>query len=143
MLPQMLHSWYVVVLLLPGVAEVLWGRRLSWLLRRTMRRLDPTIDLLPWGPELSANARHGLNLYRANIPARLHQRLPWRTSLPVQLVLATRDSFVTPASYDGLEARCRNLSRVQVDEGHWLPRARPEEFADLVADFVRRQSRAG
>jgi pimeloyl-ACP methyl ester carboxylesterase len=53
-------------------------------------------------------------------------------------VVATRDGFVLPRSLEGLEARCRDLTRVEVDEGHWVPRARPEEFADLVAGFVRR-----
>ena len=47
--------------------------------------------------------------------------VPWRTSLPVQLVLLLRDPFVTPGALDGLEARCRNLTRVEVDSGHWLP----------------------
>ncbi len=62
----------------------------------------------------------------------------WRTSVPVQLVVATRDPWVTPRAVAGMEARCRRLSRVEVDEGHWLPRARPAEFAGLVAGFVRR-----
>lgn len=137
MLPQLLHSWYVGVFLVPGIAELLWTR-LPWLVRRLGRRLDPTIDLLPWGPDLVANARSGLNLYRANLPRRLREPLPWRTSLPVQLVVATRDAFVTPATYAGLEARCRDLHRVEVEDGHWLPRARPEELAALVTAFVRR-----
>jgi hypothetical protein len=53
-------------------------------------------------------------------------------------VVATRDPWVTARAVDGLEARCRRLSRVDVDEGHWLPRTRPAEFAGLVAGFVRR-----
>jgi pimeloyl-ACP methyl ester carboxylesterase len=84
------------------------------------------------------NTSHSIELYRANVLPRLRNPLPWRTSLPVQLVVATRDGFVLPRSLEGLEARCRDLTRVEVDEGHWVPRARPEEFADLVAGFVRR-----
>jgi pimeloyl-ACP methyl ester carboxylesterase len=98
------------------------------------------MSLLAWGPEVSANARHSVNLYRANIRQHLRRPIAWRTSVPVQLVIATRDPWVTPRAVSGMEARCRRLSTVEVDEGHWLPRTRPTEFADLVAGFVRRHS---
>ncbi|MCW2821161.1 MAG: hypothetical protein JWR64_956 [Marmoricola sp.] len=137
MLPQTVHSWYVWMFLVPWLPERIW-RHGQGLLRPAMSRLDPTIADLPWGREVEENTSHSIELYRANVLPRLRNPLPWRTSLPVQLVVATRDGFVLPRSLEGLEARCRDLTRVEVDEGHWVPRARPEEFADLVAGFVRR-----
>lgn len=134
LLPQVLHSWYVWLFLVPGLPELLW--RGNHRLRPLLRRLDPTIDLLPWGPEVAANARHSVNLYRANVVRQLRAPVSWRTSIPVQLVVATRDPWVTPRSVAGLEARCRDLTRVEVDAGHWVPRARPEEFATLVVAFI-------
>ncbi len=139
LLPQVLSSWYVWLFLMPWLPEVLWSHA-QWLVRRSARRLDPTIDLLPWGPDLRHNTRHSLNLYRANVVPGLRRPLPWRTSIPVLLVVATRDAWVAPVAVAGLEARCRDLTREEVDEGHWLPRARPEEFAALVATFVRRRA---
>jgi pimeloyl-ACP methyl ester carboxylesterase len=139
MLPQTLHSWYIWLFLMPWLPEQMWTH-FQWLVRRMGRRLDPTLDLLPWGHDVRRNARHSLNIYRANVVARLRHPLPWRTSIPVQLVVATKDAWLTPAAVSGLDARCRNLTRVDVDEGHWLPRARPVEFAGLVAAFVRRHS---
>ena len=136
MLPQTLHSWYVWLFLLPWLPELMWTRS-QWLTRRLARRLDPTVDLLPWGPELSRNAVLSLNIYRANVLRRLRLPLAWRTSVPVLLVVALRDAWIAPVAVSGLEARCRDLTRVEVDCGHWLPRARPAEFADLVASFVR------
>jgi pimeloyl-ACP methyl ester carboxylesterase len=135
MLPQVLHSWYVWMFLLPWLPELTWrfGQRSMGPL---LRRLDPTTGLLPWGREAAANAVPSVELYRANVLPRLRRPLPWRTSVPVQLVVATRDGFVTPRTLDHLDARCRDLTRVEVDEGHWLPRARPEDFAALVRDFV-------
>ncbi len=135
LLPQVWHSWYVWLFLVPALPELAW--RLPWLFR-PLRLLDPTMDRLAWGPEVSENARHSVNLYRANVLQNLRRPVAWRTSVPVQLVVATRDPWVTPRAVAGLEARCRRLSRVDVDEGHWLPRTRPEEFAGLVARFVRR-----
>ena len=67
---------------------------------------------------------------------RLRDPLPWRTSIPVLVLIARRDPWVTPRAVSGLEARCRNLTYVEVDAGHWWPRSRPEEFARLVTEFV-------
>jgi pimeloyl-ACP methyl ester carboxylesterase len=136
MVPQTLHSWYVWLFLLPGLAE-LASSRPSRGLRPVLRRLDPTVDLLPPDEELVPNTTLSVNLYRANVVQRLRRPRAWRTSVPVLLVVALRDGFVTPRSVDGLEARCRDLTRIEVDEGHWLPRARPEELARIVAGFVR------
>lgn len=136
MTPQTLHSWYVWLFLVPGLPE-LASRRRPAQLRPVLRRLDPTVDLLPPDEELLPDLSPSVNLYRANVVRRLHRPRAWRTSVPVQLVVATRDGFVTPRALEGMEARCRSLTRVEVDEGHWLPRARPEELAALVTDFVR------
>ena len=134
-LPQLLHSWYVWFFLLPRLPELSW-RWSQRTMRPLLRRLDPTTDLLPWGHEVAANATQAIELYRANVLPRLRRPVPWRTSLPVQLVIASRDAFVLPSSLDGLEARCRDLTRVEVDQGHWFVAAEPERFAALVADFV-------
>ncbi len=139
MLPQVLRSWYVWLFLLPGLPEFTW-RRLQRLMRPLLRRLDPTIDLLPWGREVAANATGSIELYRANVLPRMRNPLPWRTSIPVQLVICSEDAFVTPRTVAHLEARCRHLVRVEVDSGHWLPRARPQDFAALLSGYVDRTS---
>ena len=137
MLPQALRSWYVWLFLLPWLPEKLWAY-FQKPMHALARRFDPTIDLLPWGPDVRRNATRSIDLYRANVVPRLRRPVPWRTSLPVLVVIATRDAALGPGTLSGLEARCRELTRVDVDEGHHLPRARPAEFADLLASFVRR-----
>lgn len=134
LLPQLLHSWYVWLFLVPRLPEIAWNANRR--LRPLLRRLDPTIDLLPWGLQVASNSRHSVNLYRANVVRQLRAPLAWRTSVPVQLIVATRDPWVLPVSVAGLEARCRDLTRVEIEAGHWLPRSRPEEFAELVVAFV-------
>jgi len=136
MMPQYLHSWYILLFLVPGLPELSWTRG-QWSNRRLARRLDPTIDLLPWGRETADNATGSIELYRANVLSRMGRPHPWRTSLPIQLVQLLRDPFISKQSLEGLEARCRDLTRVEVDSGHWLPRADPERLADLVATFAR------
>ena len=60
--------------------------------------------------------------------------------MPVLLIVATRDFWLAPRSVAGLEARCRDLTRVEVDDGHWWPRSRPEECARMVTAFVQDHS---
>ena len=139
MLPQVMHSWYVWMFQLPWVPGFSW-RRMQPQIRRTIRRVDPTADLLDWGPRLAGNAEFSVNLYRANVLQRLARPRAWRTSVPVRLLIATKDAFVTQAAVAGMRARCRDLDEVEIDEGHWLPRARPEEFASHVTEWVRTHS---
>ncbi len=136
MLPQFLRSWYVWLFQIPWLPEMVW-RHLQGFARGSARRIDPTIELLPWGKEVRHNAERTIDLYRANVIPRLREPLPWRTSVPVLLVIALRDGWVSPRSVAGLEARCRDLTRVEIDAGHWLPRAEPQEFARVVTEFVR------
>ena len=137
MLPQLLHSWYVWFFLLPRLPELTW-RRGQRLLLPLLRRIDPTLSRLDWGPGVAHDAVPALEIYRANVVRRLRgPAAAWRTSLPVLLVVALRDGFVLPLSTDGLEERCHDLTRVELDEGHWVPRARPEELAALVTEHVR------
>jgi pimeloyl-ACP methyl ester carboxylesterase len=135
MLPQLAHSWYIGFFLLPRLPELSF-RFGQWGNRRLMRRLDPTIEELPWGADVAQNAIGSIELYRANVRPRLARPVPWRTSLPIQLLLLQRDAFVIPRALDGLEARCRDLTRVEVDSGHWLPRTDPRGMAGLIQEFV-------
>lgn len=136
LLRQAVHSWYVWLFLLPALPELTW-RRLQVVLRPLVARLDPTISELPWGRTVARNAVPSVNLYRANVLPTLRHPKPWRTNVPVRLVIARTDGFVTPRSLEGLQARCRRLSRVDVDAGHWHVRTRPEDFAAQVEEQVR------
>ncbi len=135
MVPQLVHSLYVLVFLLPLLPE-LSLRHAQGLPRRIFSALDPTAHLLPWGREVRHNAELAINLYRAN-RSRLGYALPWRTSTPVLLVVPLHDGFISRRALEHLDARCRDLTTVEVDSGHWVPRARPVELAGLVTDFVR------
>ena len=131
-----LHSWYVWLFHVPRLPEWLWTRQ-PWWLRRLIRVLDDTTSLLDWGPGVAANARPGLELYRHNVTRRLRAPRDWRSDVPTLLLVATDDPWISPASLTGLDRHVADLRRVEVDEGHWLPRVRPAWVADQVADQVR------
>lgn len=134
LLPQLVHSWYAYVFCLPRLPELLWGPG-QGLLRRLGERLDPTAHLLRWGPELGRAATPGLALYRRNLRRRPSS---WRSDVPVQAVLGRHDTFIHPVSLDGLEARCSDYARVDLETGHWVPRSEPGLLAELVVEHVQR-----
>ena len=58
------------------------------------------------------------------------------TDLPVLLVVPTRDKYVSPAFTADLERFASDLTRVEIDAGHWVQRSHPDELADAIDQFV-------
>lgn len=81
---------------------------------------------------------NGLNLYRANMPAPVlapTAQLP-HTRVPVQVLAARQDYFVTPAlqRFTGsIPARSRV---VPIEGGHWVVSSRPDVVARLTGEWV-------
>lgn len=127
---QLLHSWYVAAFQLPFVPELVFsrlgGRIRAGLEKR--QRLDGHWDDETFG----ADARNGLNLYRAN-------RLDFRrstTAVPVQLIVPTKDAFITPALFDDVETFAPDLRRLDVVANHWVVQTQPQMVAGAVRTFV-------
>jgi pimeloyl-ACP methyl ester carboxylesterase len=128
-LGQLAHSWYVYAFHVPVLPEQFLRGYVWWLRRRATEpgRVADTLE---------RDARNGLELYRANIFHREPVPGGPRTSLPVQLVVALRDPFVTPSFVRDVGRFATDLTRSDVDAGHWVVRTHPEVLARLVADFA-------
>jgi pimeloyl-ACP methyl ester carboxylesterase len=126
---QLLHSWYVGVFQLPVVPELVFSR----LGGRVRAVLAKTQQSDHWDDEtFRSDARNGVNLYRAN-------RLDFRrstTAVPVQLIVPTKDAFVTPALFDDIESIAPDLRRLDVVAHHWVVRTQPHWVADAVRSFI-------
>ena len=73
---------------------------------RSIGRLDPTSEGAALGPRASGtNTRHSIDLYRANVLPRLREPLPWRTSIPVQVLVATPRLLGDPARGERVSRR--------------------------------------
>lgn len=135
---QALHSWYVLAFQVPLLPELA--------LRRLLRTPAAARRFLGSGHAVDTAVRdavHGLGLYRANIGGATGGGVDLRTSLPVQLIVPLRDAFLTPAVYDDLPRYCTDLTRHDIDAGHWVQHSHPDEIAALVAEFVLRQRQDG
>jgi len=132
------RSWYVCALRVPRVPEALWrgplGRR--W---PAIRRAQEGLALADDRPSetLPEDAANGAWLYRANVRERLRRPRPDRVAtVPVQLIVPTRDPYLSPHLYDGHDRWAPVLRRRTVAAGHWLPLTRPDQLADWIGEFV-------
>ncbi len=127
---QLVHSWYIAAFQVPFVPELVFSRlggRIRAVLERR-ERLDGHWD----DDGFREDARRGVNLYRAN-------RLDFRrstTTVPVQLIVPTKDAYVTPAMFDDVETFAPDLRRLDVVANHWVVQTQPHLVADAVRAFV-------
>jgi pimeloyl-ACP methyl ester carboxylesterase len=133
---QTASSSYIYFFLLPRLPEAVLPRagRLLWphFLKATEGLSAPrTAATLP--EDMVA----GVRLYRANMLQRLLHPNPRRSPVPLQLVVNTRDIAMTPAMFEAAADWTVDLTRVDLDRGHWLPVSDPQLVADLVTSFVR------
>ncbi|MDQ1391198.1 MAG: hypothetical protein QOF30_175 [Acidimicrobiaceae bacterium] len=133
---QQLRSWYIVAFHLPG-ARAVWraglGRRWPQILQK-VEKVAPS-DSYP-AATIAVDGAQGVGLYRANFRNRITSPDPRATTVPVQVIVATKDHYVSPAMSEGLERWTERLWRTEVEAGHWLPRTHPALVAEYVAELV-------
>ena len=131
---QSIKSWYVYFFQLPWLPEVLWRKVLGRHWPSLMRWLEDTV-IEPRASQAEDGA-NGVNLYRANMLARVMRPRERFAHAPVLLLVATQDHFVSPALMVGLARWVPQLTRREVKAGHWVTVKHPELFAEAVREFV-------
>jgi pimeloyl-ACP methyl ester carboxylesterase len=129
-LSQLRHSWYVYAFQVPVVPELVLRRCAPAMMRRAAPGRTDFADTLP------SDAVNGLELYRANVFS--HATAPGgaRTSLPVQLVVPLRDAFITAPLVGNVSRFAPDLTRVDIDAGHWVNQSHPDELSAAIDEFV-------
>jgi pimeloyl-ACP methyl ester carboxylesterase len=122
LLRQAARSWYVAAFQAPVLPELAMAGLLRFRHAPTSARRD---------------ARNGLNIYRANRHRPPGERTPLQTDVPVQLIVPLKDRFLIPPVYDDLPLWCSNLTRHDIDAGHWVMRTHPDSVAEWIAGHVR------
>jgi pimeloyl-ACP methyl ester carboxylesterase len=128
---QAARMWYISALHVPAVPELILSRAL-----RSPARAERLLGARPAAPTVAQDARNGLGLYRANLRPGMRPRHPLRTDVPVQLIVPTHDRFVTPPVFDDLPQYCSDLTRHDIEAGHWVMRRQPDEVAAMIRAFV-------
>ena len=124
---QLRSSWYIAFFRLPLLPELAWR---AGLIQRVLARVDGA------GTPTEANGVNGLQLYRANIMARL-AALPARTTdVPVQVLAPQRDPFVSLSLQTDIARWVPNLAVRKLPAGHWLPRTHPHAVARCASELI-------
>ena len=88
-------------------------------------------------PSFVSDAANGMKIYRANFPRVLGGAdRDHRITVPVQLLVNTRDVFVRPYVYDDTPRWVARLWRRDIRAGHWSPLSRPRVIAAAVSEFI-------
>ncbi|MEU8342632.1 SDR family oxidoreductase [Spirillospora sp. NPDC048832] len=134
---QGLRSWYIYAFQTPVLPELLWLAGMTRPFNRALA-LGEGVPPRPGHPArtMARDAAAGVSLYRANMLRRLRGPRERRTDVPTQVVVPTRDLFVSPHLVGGLGERVPNLSLRPVAAGHWVPRSHPGLVARCVAEHV-------
>jgi len=131
---QLIRSWYVYLIHLPWLVPLAWTLGLAREWPRLMRVLDGA-DVESVATRRDDGVR-GVKLYRANFLRRLLFPRPIAVDVPVQVVVPTRDRFVSPALVVGLEAYVPRLFVRTLAAGHWAPVSHPVALAAMIDEFI-------
>ena len=138
---QILASSYIWFFLCPGVPELAIRSRATIKVFDAVERIGRPRG---HGGRRGAAYRsiddylNGLNLYRANMPAPMlapPAQLP-RTAVPVQVLVARQDYFVTPALQRFTGSIPAGGRIVPIEGGHWVVASHPDVIARLTGEWV-------
>ncbi|REF01089.1 SDR family oxidoreductase [Thermomonospora umbrina] len=136
---QGLRSWYIYVFQTPVLPELLWRAGLGAAFGQALR-LGEGVAPRDGHPArtFARDAAAGVGLYRANMLQRLRRPQERRTDVPTQVIVPTRDLFVSPHLVGGLAERVPDLSLRMLPAGHWVPRSHPEVVARWASEHIAR-----
>ncbi len=138
---QAAHSWYIYLFQLPVVAPTLWKTVLGKKWDELLVKLEGIQSTPAANPTQTRDGVNGINLYRANMMQRLANPRERHSRVPVQLVVAKGDNFVTPQVLERQEIWAPDLTRVEVEGGHWqLLLDHPDVLAETIAGFIQARS---
>lgn len=129
---QLGHSWYILMFQLPFLPELAF-RRFGHRIRRTLIRSQRLGGDTHWGSGFNADGANGVNLYRQN-------GLAFKkavTAVPIQLIVPTKDAFLSPELYADLAAFAPDLERADIAAGHWVIRTHPDVIAAKIRLFAQ------
>jgi pimeloyl-ACP methyl ester carboxylesterase len=137
-LRQAMHSWYIAFFHLPLVPRLAArGTRNQRMWGRALHRMEGAQPDATWpAPTFGQDFAHGIELYRANVRHRLRHPTQRHTDTPVQIIVALKDRYLTPALMNGLESWSSLAWRRDVDAGHWLIRTNAADVARWVREVV-------
>ena len=132
-LNQLAHSWYIAAFHLPLASKVTWRVAFNkWPARFTKFKALQGEDFA----SQANDGAQGVKLYRANFIERLFKPQERKTDIPIQLIIPTKDKFVTAGLFDDLAQWASHVWRHEIDAEHWVQRTHPDEISAYIREFI-------
>lgn len=137
---QFLASSYIWFFLCPGAPEVSIRVRALVKVFEAVERIGRPNTSSRRGAAYRSidDYLNGLNLYRANMPGPIlaaGRQLP-RITVPVQVLVARKDYFVSPALQRFTGSIPAGSRIIPIDGGHWVVNSHPDVVARLTGEWV-------
>ncbi|WP_026410948.1 SDR family oxidoreductase [Actinomadura oligospora] len=136
-LGQAVRSWYIYFFQTPLLPEMVWRAGMAGAFAKALEVGEgvPSRDGHP-ARTLPRDGAAGVGLYRANMLRRMRRPLDRRTDVPTQVIVPTKDLFVSPHLVGGLGDRVPDLSLRTIPAGHWVVRSHPEVIARWIGEHI-------
>lgn len=134
MFKQGFNSWYIAMFQLPVLPELVWrfiGPRWSTFLAKVEGVTEPETN-----PSQTDDGALGVWLYRANMVPKLLKPEQRYARCPIQLLVPTKDRYVSTALFDDLTRWVDELYRRDIDACHWVTLAETDKVAHMITEFV-------
>lgn len=134
-LNQLAHSWYILLFQFPVLAPLLWQAGLGNVWPALLKHSEG-IAHIPHSPTQTHDGIHGISLYRRNMLPRLIKPRARHAHVPVQMIYATQDRFISEHMVDVARPWVKQLWRRPVAATHWLQLSHPQALARWIRQFV-------
>lgn len=135
---QLLGSSYMGMFQLPLLPELTWKLGLHRLWPLVVGSLEKTT--VKASPSLLKDAVNPIGLYRENLLKPLLNPGTRKTSVPVNLLVMTKDPFVPSYLSEGMQEWANDIVYTEVRGGHWGILSQPAAVAANITRYVQQQS---
>lgn len=130
---QLAHSWYIAAFHLPFASQLTWRVAFNkWPARFAKFKALKGEDFA----SQANDGAHGVKLYRANFLDKLFKHQERKTNIPIQLIIPTKDKFVTKGVFDNLAQWANHVWRHEIEAEHWVQRTHPDEISAYIREFI-------
>ncbi|MCC2636814.1 MAG: 3-ketoacyl-(acyl-carrier-protein) reductase [Moraxellaceae bacterium] len=132
---QLLSSWYIGFFQLPVLPTAGWRAGFGKLWPTYLEKREGVVEAEP-NPTQITDGANGVQLYRANFRQKLIAPEIRHAACPVQLIVPTRDNYVSPQLFEDLHRWVPELYRRDINASHWVPLSHPNLIAAWIVEFV-------
>lgn len=132
---QLLSSWYIGFFQLPVLPAATWQAGFGKLWPSYLEKREGVVEPEA-NPTQTEDGKHGVQLYRANFRNKLINPELRHAVCPVQLIVPTKDNYVSTQLFEDLPQWVPELYRRGINAGHWVLLSKPDLIAGYISEFV-------